>query len=84
MTRLWLILSASATQQLRMPPVKNGEITTPRETILAAFHTQLSALPATVLRGEVLPERMPAPGPATGPNPGRRARSICPSGAQPA
>ena len=32
---------------------------TPRETILAALHTLLQALPATALRGEVLPERVP-------------------------
>lgn len=30
-----------------------------RETILAALHTRLLALPATALRGEVLPERVP-------------------------
>ena len=35
---------------------------TARETILAALHTRLSALPATTLRGEVLPERVPAEG----------------------
>ena len=35
---------------------------TPRETILSALHARLAALPATVLRGEVLPERMPAGG----------------------
>ena len=35
---------------------------TPRETILAALHTRLSALPATALRGDVLPERVPAAG----------------------
>ena len=35
---------------------------TPRETILAALHALLSALPATALRGEVLPERVPAAG----------------------
>lgn len=35
---------------------------TTRETILAALHAQLSMLPATVLRGEVLPERVPAAG----------------------
>ena len=35
---------------------------TPRETILAALHARLSALPATVLRGDVLPERVPAAG----------------------
>ncbi|WP_296764084.1 acyl-CoA transferase [Sediminimonas sp.] len=33
-----------------------------RETILSALHTLLSALPATALRGEVLPERVPAAG----------------------
>ncbi len=33
-----------------------------RETILAALHARLSALPATALRGEVLPERVPAEG----------------------
>jgi hypothetical protein len=35
---------------------------TPRETILAALHTRLSALPATALRGDVMPERVPAEG----------------------
>ncbi|RDC67109.1 acyl-CoA transferase [Rhodovulum sp. 12E13] len=35
---------------------------TPRETILAALHARLSALPATSLRGEVLPERVPVEG----------------------
>jgi len=35
---------------------------TPRETILTALHTRLSTLPATALRGEVLPERIPAEG----------------------
>jgi hypothetical protein len=35
---------------------------TPRETILAALHVRLSALPATALRGDVLPERVPAAG----------------------
>ena len=34
----------------------------PRESILAALHTRLSALPSTVLRGDVLPERVPAAG----------------------
>lgn len=33
-----------------------------REAILAALHARLSALPATVLRGEVRPERVPADG----------------------
>ncbi len=33
-----------------------------RETILAALHTRLSALPATALRGDVLPERVPTEG----------------------
>jgi hypothetical protein len=35
---------------------------TPRETILAALHARLSALPANAQRGEVLPERVPAEG----------------------
>ena len=35
---------------------------TPRETILATLHARLSALPATALRGDVLPERVPAAG----------------------
>jgi hypothetical protein len=35
---------------------------TSRETILTALHTRLSVLPAIVLRGEVLPERVPAAG----------------------
>jgi hypothetical protein len=35
---------------------------TPRETILTALHARLSALPTAVLRGEVLPERVPAAG----------------------
>lgn len=33
-----------------------------RETILTALVARLSALPATTLRGEVLPERIPAAG----------------------
>lgn len=33
-----------------------------RETILAALHTRLLALPATALRGDVLPERVPSAG----------------------
>ncbi len=33
-----------------------------RETILAALHARLTALTATALRGEVLPERVPADG----------------------
>ena len=33
-----------------------------RESILAALNARLSALPATNLRGEVLPERVPAQG----------------------
>ena len=37
-------------------------MTTPRETILTALNARLSALPATTLRGEVLPERVPAAG----------------------
>ena len=35
---------------------------THRETILTALHARLSVLPATALRGEVLPERVPAVG----------------------
>ena len=35
---------------------------TPRETILTALHARLSTLPATALRGEVLPERIPTAG----------------------
>ena len=34
----------------------------PRETILTALHTRFSVLPAIVLRGEVLPERVPSAG----------------------
>jgi len=33
-----------------------------RETILAALHARLSALPATALRSDVLPERVPTAG----------------------
>lgn len=33
-----------------------------RETLVSTLHTSLSTLPATVLRGEVLPERIPATG----------------------
>jgi hypothetical protein len=33
-----------------------------RETILTALHAQLKTLPATALRGEVLPERVPPEG----------------------
>jgi hypothetical protein len=35
---------------------------TPRETILAALHALLRTLPATPLRGAVLPERVPSTG----------------------
>ncbi|MCE8512297.1 acyl-CoA transferase [Ruegeria pomeroyi] len=35
---------------------------TTRETILAALHARISVLPATALRGEVLPERVPVDG----------------------
>ncbi|SLN74621.1 acyl-CoA transferase [Roseisalinus antarcticus] len=35
---------------------------TTRETILTVLHTLLQALPATALRGNVLPERIPASG----------------------
>ena len=34
----------------------------PREIVLTALHARLSVLPATALRGEVLPERVPAQG----------------------
>lgn len=34
----------------------------PRETILAALHARLMALPVNALRGDVLPERVPAVG----------------------
>lgn len=33
-----------------------------RETILTTLHARLSALAATALRGDVLPERVPAGG----------------------
>ena len=33
-----------------------------RETILTALHARLSVLPATALRGDILPERVPAAG----------------------
>lgn len=33
-----------------------------RETLLATLHSSLSTLPTTVLRGEVLPERIPTVG----------------------
>ncbi|MCC5976186.1 MAG: acyl-CoA transferase [Rubellimicrobium sp.] len=33
-----------------------------RETIISALHARLSALPASALRGDVLPERVPAAG----------------------
>lgn len=35
---------------------------TTREAILTALHARLSTLPATVLRGDVLPERVPTAG----------------------
>ena len=35
---------------------------TPRETILSALHARLQTLAASVLRGDVLPERIPATG----------------------
>ena len=35
---------------------------TARETLLTALHARLAALPATTLRGEILPERVPAAG----------------------
>jgi hypothetical protein len=42
--------------------MRRNAVISPRETILAALHARLSALPATVLRGEVLPERVPTVG----------------------
>jgi len=44
------------------PSTLETKLPTPRETVLAALHARLSALPTTVLRGEVLPERVPAGG----------------------
>ena len=35
---------------------------TTRETILTALHAALQTVPATVLRGKALPERVPAGG----------------------
>jgi hypothetical protein len=52
----------------RFPPIQSADfflvdiMPTTRETILTALHARLSALAATVLRGEVLPERVPAAG----------------------
>ena len=37
-------------------------MTTTRELVLTALHARLSALPATALRGDVLPERVPNAG----------------------
>ena len=37
-------------------------MSTPNETILTALHARLLMLPATALRGEVLPERIPPEG----------------------
>ena len=37
-------------------------MTSPRETILTALHARLKTLAAPVLRGDVLPERIPATG----------------------
>ena len=37
-------------------------MSTPRENILTALHARLLALPAAALRGDVLPERVPAAG----------------------
>ncbi|GGE82378.1 hypothetical protein GCM10007285_07420 [Stappia taiwanensis] len=44
------------------PQPPEFQLPTPRETILAALHARLSALPATALRGDMLPERVPADG----------------------
>ena len=41
---------------------ERGIMPTPRETILTALHARLSALLATALRGDVLPERVPTAG----------------------
>jgi hypothetical protein len=46
----------------RQARVERQTMPSPRETILAALHARLSVLPATALRGEVLPERVPAEG----------------------
>ena len=35
---------------------------TPREPLISALHALLQTLPASALRGEVLPERVPATG----------------------
>jgi hypothetical protein len=42
--------------------MRKGLMATSRETILTALHTLLQTLPATALRGDVLPERVPADG----------------------
>jgi hypothetical protein len=42
--------------------MRRNAVISPRETILTVLHTRLSAQPATVLRGEVLPERVPTVG----------------------
>lgn len=42
--------------------VEKKTMPTSRETILTALHSRLSTLPATALRGEVLPERVPNDG----------------------
>ena len=42
--------------------VSENKTMSTRETILTALHARLLALPATVLRGEVLPERVPTDG----------------------
>jgi len=41
---------------------KGVSMPSPRETILSALFARLSALPATGLRGDVLPERLPGSG----------------------
>lgn len=42
--------------------VSENKTMSTRETILTALHARLLVLPATVLRGEVLPERVPTDG----------------------
>jgi hypothetical protein len=44
----------------RPRPFGQARKPTPRETILAALHARLSALPATALSGDVLPEGVSA------------------------
>ena len=57
-----LSLEKYALQLLRKPTVLEKKMPTTRETILAALHARLQPLAATVLRDEVLPERIPPAG----------------------